>query len=101
MVGFGAGLDLRHPLEGTRSLSGGKTFAHRALNPVLTKHSILLSTRKKKQEKKISRWKMSPRKAEERSKFQCRMRKPALWEVVKAKNLEETLEGNGLHLPKI
>ena len=44
---------------------------------------------------------MSPRKAKERSRFQCRMKRPTLWEVVKAKNLEETLEGNGLHLPRI
>lgn len=36
---------------------------------------------------------MSPRNAEEGSRLQCRMKKLALWEVGKARNLEEILEG--------
>lgn len=43
---------------------------------------------------------MSPRKAKEKIRLQCRMKKkPTLWEVVKARSLEEILERVGPHLP--
>lgn len=43
---------------------------------------------------------MYPRKAKETSSLQCRMKKkPTLWEVVKARSLEEILERVGPHLP--
>lgn len=40
--------------------------------------------------RKIQTWKMSPMKVKKKSLLQCRMKKkPTLWEVVKAKSLEE------------
>lgn len=103
MVDFGGRLGVGRPLEGARSRSNGKTFSDRALNPVVTKHSTLLLAfylLGSISRKKISKWKISPRKPKETSRLWCRMKtKPTLWEVVKTRSLEEILERAGPHLP--